>query len=265
MEELNGNIKELKGKKVVVIGGSRGTGRAIVEALVKTAATVTAIGRGTRSLAELKNDFPVVNTIQADAAEAGTAAKAFADSPDVVVLVAGATPPTLSLHQMSWETFSGNWNTDVKAAFELARFALTTPVKPGTAIIFISSGAAIQGSPISGGYAGAKRTQMFIANYAQITSNRLRLGLRFLALAPWRLMTGTGTGEVVTPAYADYYGVPVPDFEAMMTARQTKEDTAGAVVEFTARLPASDAGNIFVVSGKGVVPETEVQQKLLSK
>jgi hypothetical protein len=36
----------------------------------------------------------------------------------------------------------------------------------------------------SQGIIGSKRTQMFIANYAQEMSNRLRLGLRFLTLGP---------------------------------------------------------------------------------
>jgi hypothetical protein len=45
--------------------------------------------------------------------------------------------------------------------------ALTTPLPAGTTIMLISSGAALGGSSLSGGYAGAKRTQMFLADYAQ--------------------------------------------------------------------------------------------------
>jgi len=42
---------------------------------------------------------------------------------------------------------------------------------------------------------GAKRTQMFIANYAQKESDRLNLGMRFLALAPARIMPETELGQ----------------------------------------------------------------------
>lgn len=257
-------MNKLKGKKVVVIGGSRGTGLAIVEALLDEAADVLVVGRDTKSLADLVSAFPKVRTLKADATDAATAAKIFQDSPDVVVLAAGAVPPTKSVYQLDWETFSINWNTDVKASFLLAKYALTAPVKSGTGIIFISSGAAIGGSPISGGYAGSKRTQMFLANYAQEASDRLTLGLRFIALAPWRLMKGTGTGEVVIPGYTAYIDIPEKDFIAMMTLPQTKEDVAEAVVAFSGHLPAAKEGNVFIVSGKGVVPESNMQNVLLA-
>jgi NAD(P)-dependent dehydrogenase (short-subunit alcohol dehydrogenase family) len=257
------SMQKLNGKKAVVIGGSRGTGLAIVEALLAEGADVLVVGRDTKSLTDLVSAFPNVRTLQADATDTATAAKVFQDSPDVVVLAAGAVPPTKPVYELDWETFSMNWNTDVKASFLLAQYALTASVKSGTGIMFISSGAAIGGSPISGGYAGSKRTQMFLANYAQVASNRLALGLRFLALAPWRLMQGTGTGEVVIPGYAAYLGIPEKDFIATMTLPQTKEAVAQAVVAFSGQMPAMEEGNVFIVSGKGVVAESETQKGLL--
>ncbi len=258
-------MKKLEGKKVVVIGGSRGTGLAIVEALLNEAADVLVVGRDQKSLSELLHAFPKVRTLQADATDAATAAKIFQDSPDVVVLAAGAVAPTKPLYQLDWETFSSTWNTDVKAAFLLAKYALTAPVKSGTQIIFISAGPAIFGSPISGGYAGSKRTQMFLANYAQQASDRLTLGLRFIALAPWRLMQGTGTGEVAIPGYATYIGIPEKDFITSMTLPQTKEDVGEAVVTFAVHPPAATEGNVFIVSGKGIVPEADIQKVLMAK
>lgn len=266
LRKMNGQVMEkLKEKKVVVIGGSRGTGRAIVEALLNEAADVLVVGRDERSLVGLVGAFPAVRTLSADATDEATAAKVFQDTPDVVVLAAGATPPTKPVHQLDWETFSINWNSDVKAAFHLAQYALNTPAKAGTQVIFISAGPAIFGSPISGGFAGAKRAQMFLANYAQETSNRLKLGLRFIALAPFRLMEGTGTGAVAIPGYAEYIGIPEKDFIAMMTFPQTRDDVARAVAAFAGHPPATTEGNVFIVSGKGIVPEADAQQMLLAK
>lgn len=258
-------MTKLTGKKVVVIGGSRGTGLAIVEALLDAAAEVLVVGRDAKTLADVVAAFPKVRTLTADAADAATTATIFQDAPDMVVLAAGALAPTQPLYELDWDTFSRNWNTDVKAAFLLAKYALTTPVQSGTQIIFISAGPAIFGSPISGGYAGSKRTQMFLANYAQQASDRLALGLRFLALAPWRLMSGTGTGAVAIPGYAAFLGIPEQDFVASMTLPQTKEDVANAVVTFAAQPPAAAAGNVFIVSGKGVVPESKIQEVLMAK
>jgi hypothetical protein len=48
----------------------------------------------------------------------------------------------------------------------------------------ISSGAAVFGSPASGGYAGAKATQRFIAAYAAEESHRAGLGITVTAVLP---------------------------------------------------------------------------------
>ena len=87
--------------------------------------------------------------------------------PEVLLLVAGANPVMRPLQHQTWETFSVNWNTDVKIAFTWLREALLKPLPPGSRVVVVSSGAAINGSPASGGYAGAKATQRFIAAYAQ--------------------------------------------------------------------------------------------------
>jgi 3-oxoacyl-[acyl-carrier protein] reductase len=42
-------------------------------------------------------------------------------------------------------------------------------LRPGSRVVVFSSGAALGGSPLSGGYAGAKATQRFIAAYESRT------------------------------------------------------------------------------------------------
>jgi NAD(P)-dependent dehydrogenase (short-subunit alcohol dehydrogenase family) len=69
--------------------------------------------------------------------------------------VAGASPLIRPLQHQTWEAFSVNWHGDVRIAFHWLREALLKPLRPGTRVIVISSGAALQGSPLSGGYAGA--------------------------------------------------------------------------------------------------------------
>jgi enoyl-[acyl-carrier-protein] reductase (NADH) len=44
-------------------------------------------------------------------------------------------------------------------------------------VVVVSSGAAVNGSPASGGYAGTKATQRFIAGYAQDESRRAGLDI----------------------------------------------------------------------------------------
>lgn len=118
-------------------------------------------------------------------------------------------------------------------------------------MILISSGAALGGSPISGGYAGAKRMQMFMANYSQKESNRLQLGVRFVCLAPAMIMPGTALGQLAVEGYSRYLGVPAADFARGMKAPQTPDDVAQAVLEF-AREPGGRSENTFTVSTEGI-------------
>ena len=88
------------------------------------------------------------------------------------------------IHRQTWQTFSRNWEVDVQHVFNWTREALLLPLEPGSVVIAISSGAAINGSPLSGGYAGAKATIRFIASYAAAESGRNALGIRFTAVLP---------------------------------------------------------------------------------
>src|SRR5260370_39260490 len=88
------------------------------------------------------------------------------------------------LQHQTWETFSVNWQTDVRIAFHWLRETLLKPLRPGSRVVVISSGAAVAGSPLSGGYAGAKATSRFITGYAQDESNRAGQGLTFAAVLP---------------------------------------------------------------------------------
>jgi NAD(P)-dependent dehydrogenase (short-subunit alcohol dehydrogenase family) len=78
-------------------------------------------------------------------------------------------------------------------------------------VIAMSSGAAVNGSPLSGGYAGAKAAVKFVADYAAIESERAGLGIRFVSVLP-RLTPATDLGAKAVAAYADRQGVDVATF-----------------------------------------------------
>jgi NAD(P)-dependent dehydrogenase (short-subunit alcohol dehydrogenase family) len=244
--------RSLLGKNVVVIGGSKGLGRAIVAATHAEGAQVLAVARKAEPLKKLADAFPGVHVLALDASDERAPATVFATlSLDVLVVCAGAIPHAAPLVEQSFEQFSRNWNSNVKLSLLFSQAALTTPLPPGTTIILISSGAAIGGSPLSGGYSGSKRTQMFIANYAQQEADRLHLDVRFLALAPGGLMPETDLGKAGVEAYASSVGLSVTDFLKRRGPSQTPEDVANAVVEFASN-PRSREGNVFLVSGKGI-------------
>jgi hypothetical protein len=77
-----------------------------------------------------------------------------------------------------------------------------------------SSGAALNGSPLSGGYAGAKRMLWIMATYANRVSEQADLGIRFQVIVPRQRVGGTGVRDAGAAAYAHAQGVPVAKFLA---------------------------------------------------
>lgn len=244
----------LKAKHVVVVGGSRGIGRAIVEAAIGEGARVLAVARGQEALAQLSRELPGTAILVCDATKEGAPAAVFAAlQPDVLVVCAGAIPPAVPVQEQSWTEFSVNWEADVKASFLFCKAALLQPLAMGTLVILISSGAGLRGSPISGGYAGSKRMQMFLAGYCQKESTRLGLGLRFLALAPGGIMPDTGVGDAAVMGYSRYLGIPISDFIRGRADPPSPEDIARAVMDFAEDRRTAEGG-AFVVTGSDVVP-----------
>jgi NAD(P)-dependent dehydrogenase (short-subunit alcohol dehydrogenase family) len=241
----------LTGKNMVVIGGSRGVGRQIVEAAIRNGARVLAVARQERPLQQLAQEVHGTEVLSLDATDEGAPSKVFdVLQPDILVLCGGAFPPAAPLHELSWEEFAVNWETDVKIAFHFCKAALSRPLPAGASVILISSGAALAGSPNSGGYAGAKRTQIFMSSYSQKESDRLGLGLRFIALAP-RIMPDTELGKHAIAGYSRYLGISAADFIQGMASPPTSRDVASAVIELVTN-PDPSEGNVFIVSGKGL-------------
>src|SRR5580658_7831399 len=182
----------IKDKTIVVTGGSRGLGLGLVEALVDQEAKVTVVARGTDALGSVSARLGVA-TIAADVADESAAHRILAEvRPDILVLNAGATPRMGRLDQISWADFTATWETDVKAGLYWLQAALNLPLKPGSRVLVGSSGAAVNGSPMSGGYAGAKHMLWFMARYANGVSEQKKLGVKFQAILPMQIIGETG-------------------------------------------------------------------------
>ncbi|HEU5099163.1 MAG TPA: hypothetical protein VFU22_09095 [Roseiflexaceae bacterium] len=91
--------------------------------------------------------------------------------------------------------------------FCFGKEALLLPLASGSSVVIVSSGAAIGGSPLSGGYAGAKRMQWLLAQYLQQEADVLQLGIRFVALLPKQISGATELGRTASAAYAAQQGI----------------------------------------------------------
>jgi NAD(P)-dependent dehydrogenase (short-subunit alcohol dehydrogenase family) len=217
-------------KTAIVTGGSRGFGRGVVEALAKKKTRVVAIARDAVHLEKVAREFGV-ETIAADAADEETAGRILQEvDPDLVVLCAGATPLLRPLHQHTWASFSRAWEVDTKSTFLWIRDALLLPLKPGSHVVVFSSNAAINGSPLSGGYSGAKRASWFVAEYAAAEAARMRREIRFHCVIP-TLSPHTELGRVAVERYAKQAGVSVDAFVQQLPPPPTPQSIGAAVVE----------------------------------
>jgi hypothetical protein len=207
-------MQTLEGQRVLVTGGSTGFGLGLVEALVARKAQVTVVARDAARLAELHQRLGVA-VLAGDVTDRALAVAAIRDvRPTVLVLNAGATPVMAPLHEQTWEQFTSTWDTDVKAGFHWVQEAIRSPLARGSRVLLSSSGAAVGGSPLSGGYAGAKRMLMFMAQYANGVSSELDLGIRFQSLAPLQVSGDTDLGRNAAEAYAKRKGISTEAFLA---------------------------------------------------
>jgi len=218
----------MTGRSVVVVGGGRGLGLGVSRAASDAGARVTVVSRS-----------PVTGF----AHEAGDATdETFADKvltahrPDLLVITAGAVPVMRPLTEHTWETFSTNWQADVRIVFGWLRSALRLPLAAGSRVIVFGSGAELRGSPLSGGYAGAKATVRLITNYAAAAGRDL--GISMTTVLPV-ITPGTAIGETALRAYGSPVG-PLP---------LTPEFAGDRIVELATE-PA--VRNAYVLNGEGL-------------
>ncbi len=255
MNPRSTQTSDLSGTTTIVVGASRGLGRGIATALAGAGASVVAVSRTAAAFPEPANGAGSIQPEVADAGDA-TVAGSLLDrhEPEVVVLVAGASPHMRPLQHQTWETFSVNWQTDVRIAFHWLREALLKPLRPGSRVVVISSGAALAGSPLSGGYAGAKATQRFITEYAQDEAQRAGLGITFTAVLP-RFAPLTGVGGPAVRAYAARAGQSVEEYLEQMGPLVTTEIAGTALVELIRADSATVApGYLLTAAGLQKLP-----------
>src|SRR5690606_27640372 len=157
---------DLTGKNALVTGGTRGIGRAIVDALAAAGANVAFTYRSSAEAADaLKRDLEGRGTrclaFQGDAADVAHAQEAVSavvdawGSLDVLVNNAGVTRDTLLL-RMSEEDWDAVLDTNLKGVFAFCKAAYRPMMKQRSgSIVNISSIAGVEGNPGQTNYAAS--------------------------------------------------------------------------------------------------------------
>ena len=204
-------IDDWSTRTTVVVGASRGLGRGIALAFADAGAPVVALARSGSALAELAAGNERIRAEVADATDEAAASIVLGrHRPAVLILAAGAVPPA----------------------------------------VVVSSGAAINGSPVSGGYAGAKATQRFLASYAQEEVDRAGVDVTFTTVMP--RMTPLGdVGLSGVRAYAARSGQTEAVFVEQLGPLLTPDIAGAALVELVRTDPTTTAAG-YVLTAAGL-------------
>jgi NAD(P)-dependent dehydrogenase (short-subunit alcohol dehydrogenase family) len=250
-EGRRGIVTDQPHSTTLVVGASRGLGRGIARALAHAGRPVVAVSRTAPAADDQPTGDAGIRVEVADATDAATAVRLLDRyQPQSLILVAGANPVMRPLQEQTWETFSVNWHSDVRIAFHWLRAALLQPLRPGSRVVVVSSGAALAGSPLSGGYAGAKATQRLMTAYAQDEARRADLDITFTAVLP-RITPLTDLGRLAIRAYAARSGQSEEEYVEQFGEPLTPEIAGTALRE----LLLADAATVapgYLLTGAGL-------------
>jgi 3-oxoacyl-[acyl-carrier protein] reductase len=115
----------------------------------------------------------------------------------------------------------------------------------------ISSGAALQGSPLSGGYAGAKATQRFITAYAQDEARRAGLDITVTAVLP-QFAPQSSVGRAGVEAYAAQADLSVDDYLHQLPFPLLTPDIAGTAIVELMQADAATVAPAHLFNGAGL-------------
>jgi NAD(P)-dependent dehydrogenase (short-subunit alcohol dehydrogenase family) len=227
------------GKQALIIGGSSGVGEATVFRLAAQEARVVAVGRSLPALERVRDKAGGRVQVRGLDATDGPAVDALIGEldPDLIVLSAGVRPTQGTVDQHSWESFSEAWNQDVRMAFEIGQSALRRPLRPGSSVVIVSSGAGLVGSPVSGGY-------------LQGVADEKKLGIRFVAIVPKQLIAGTRIAELASTTYAARAGITPAKYMERFEVPLSPDGVAQAILGVAGGEIAPGA-TVVGVSGKG--------------
>ncbi|WP_144391804.1 SDR family NAD(P)-dependent oxidoreductase [Pleionea sediminis] len=254
MTQSNNTIRSSKDKLAIIIGATSGTGLALTHRFAKAGMQVIGLGRNLEKLNS--SSFPTSNTqfIECDGSRTESADHFLSKyKPDLIVITGGTHPKMSPINQMDWAEFSEPWNNDTKITFEWTKAVINhyrenkhlTPIK----MISISSGAALHGSPLSGGYAGAKRMQTFITEYGQIEADAYDLPITFLSITPKQLIEGTDIALSASSVYAMRKGITQNEFMAQWKKPLTLELVAQQIESIVSN--DKSGGCTYLLSGDG--------------
>src|SRR5258708_3999004 len=191
------NVNELDGKRILVTGGTRGMGKAIVERLTHAGATVLTTARSTPPALQTPDLF-----IQADASTAEGTAQIVKETlarlggvDALVNVVGGSSSPPGGVLALSDEDWQRELNANLFSAVRLDRGLLPTMVEQGSGVI-IHFSSIQRHMPLQAtlAYAAVKAA---LTTYSKGLANEVApYGIRVNSVTPGMIETAAASGLI---------------------------------------------------------------------
>ncbi|KAK3500889.1 NAD(P)-binding protein [Neurospora crassa] len=231
-------------KVIIVTGGSKGIGLAVVQDLLKASHKVVLVAR--TPVSELAKDYPgQVTFLAADMTVSDTAHRAVElalisyGKLDGVVVNHGVLTPITRLADASIEDWKNHYDVNVFSALSIVKEAIPHLRATKGKIIFVSSGAAIKAYAAWGAYGSSKAALNSICRHVAVEEPNITA----VAVSPGRVDTDMqkelrekGQGVMSDKEYADFVSafeegqLNKPEWPAQVIAKlslDAKSDLSG--------------------------------------
>jgi len=247
---------QLKGKVVIVTGGAKGIGAAIVKACAAEGAIPVIVGRDAKTGSELRDelvrDGAKCGLITTELAVAENCARAVEQTAKEFGPVFGLVNNAgrndkVGLEQGSPKEYVESLERNLFHYYNMAHFALPYLKQTRGAIVNISSKTALTGQGETSGYASAKGAQLALTR--EWAAELLPFGIRVNAVIP---------AEVMTPLYRSWVDTfPNPEAKLKMIISKiplekrmtTAEEIAATTVFLLSPQSSHTTGQQIIVDG----------------
>jgi NAD(P)-dependent dehydrogenase (short-subunit alcohol dehydrogenase family) len=238
-------------RTVVVTGGAKGIGRAIVDGFAELGDDVVALGRDRDALSRLQ-----VRTAVCDVTDEGAVARTFDELGDVDVLVNNAGfGDSAPLERTTLATWGRHFDVNVTGPFLCMRAVVPGMRERGTgAIITVASTAGRIGSPYTCAYTASKHAAVGLTR--AVASELAETGVRVCAVCPTFVRTDLTTQAieriVERTGRTEAESLQALEHRSPLGRLLEPEEVAAAVVFLASPAAGAISGQALVIDGGGV-------------